>query len=68
MVLWKVIVAYRNICTKLHVNLSIQDISYKTTNVNLMVALKEKSQEHQSHYDESSGDHEYVYHFFKQSI
>ncbi len=34
------------------------DISVKNKNVNLMVSLEEKSEDHQSHLDSSSGDHE----------
>lgn len=38
-----------NVCTKFHSNPfnSRQDISLKTTNVNLAVALEEKSEDHQ---------------------
>ncbi len=35
-----------------------QDISLKTKHVNVMGALQEKSGDHQSYEDSSSGDHE----------
>lgn len=41
------------------------DISY---NVNLVVGGEEKSEDHQSHRDESSGHHECLYNMFYQSI
>lgn len=42
-----------NVCTKFRGNPSnsCQDISPKTTNINIMVALEEMSRDHQSHQD-----------------
>ncbi len=39
-----------------------------TKNVHLMVTLEEKSGDHQSHQDSSSGNHEYMYKIWDQSI
>ncbi len=48
-----------NVWTKFHDNPSNScwDISLKTTNVHLLGALQEKSDDHQSQYDSFSGDH-----------
>ncbi len=56
-----------NLCNKFHGNPSNSfaenqwDISLKLTNVNLSVVPEEKSEDHQSHKDTSSGNHEYLY-------
>ncbi len=54
-----------NACAKFHGNPanSSRDISLKAANVNLLVALEEKSCDRQSGQDSSSGDHEYNKHF-----
>lgn len=59
-----------NMCTKCHCNPSDSswDISIKSTNVNLMLVLQEKSKYHQTRYASSSGEHEYLQQISQQSI
>lgn len=59
-----------NICSKVHGNPSNsgQDSSLKTPNVNLVVAVEEKSEKPQSQKESSSGGHEFLYKISWQSI
>lgn len=56
-----------HLCTKFHGNpiSSCGNISLKTTNVNLTVAVEEKSE---NHWDSSSGNHDDLYKSLCQSI